>query len=1336
MEKYIRTAINIEEKQHLYDIFKNNYYLELGIIDIHVFERILKCEKVNIDEITYYDIQNKGLGHGISTDPLMKKNLPFIFYRKFISSNSLYTLALTYGLYYYQNAKKDTFAPVFLIPVTMYYENNKTYLRMTHYPFVNPALTKIIKGGSKIFIHGNEYKEISQMDKTLLLLSKLKEKSVRIDSYLTFVEQKKKDIIIPQERQISSIYSFLFRKSEDKLYYDCFLNKDQRKLVKKAYDGENIVLSGYQGTGKTTILKNVLVNQLLKRKKTVFLTYNEETINDVINYFYVLGLSNTITTPEGLKKRAETSSVIYEQRKDNQQIKEELRKKQSISSEFEQEMSTPHSDFKFIDLIKRFFLIPNFEKAKELGFPVGDDLAYIYKHEYQEIASALTSIEFYFQKIGSFKDSVWNQIPILNNIKYVNHVITNVFELNKSFKKLQEYDNILNDYGIKPVFSFSGMKRTVDAIEKMNEFSVPRSWELNVSLFDRVKAVFNEIENKVKEYNDVLNEINQNYYNINNIDIDKEIEIIFSFYQKKDRKDVDNIFKDLSFLVYHATKLIDCINEFNALKETFIKDINYDFFNSDNELKKVLSFLSTYYENNISNKVLNFYLNGNEKTLIDRLYILTNEAKNLDENIDSKKINKIEKEYQELTNGSYLENDKVVKRIKIFEEAFNSIKKCSFRKKIFDYLFSIKRIDRKDKLRLIRRIITLIMRINEFSEELNKYIVSLEGHKFLNRVSYVESFCNYIINVNNSKEKLLHEIIDNKGFVTLDDYYQFKTRKDQLNAIIYYMNNNNEYSELFDFLYHGVETNVAHIKNNIQKFEKYISLFTTKENAEASFKKLYELKNYSEEIHELLNTTGVTLNSYARIFKDGTSRYYFSSINSNIESLSTLLNAKEELVYYLNITSSLSVLNNYNLKHLIDYLVSTNDSLYITSRFSYTYFANIIKEILSSFTTVNNTNDYLTLLRDMYSLQKSLIEDVNMQIINNIKGDYTLKNAICIVNMNNSLDLVNEKAYNTIILDDAHLVVSGDKINFLKDKQTIICGDYHSNKFANEDLISMISNTKAVVLRKRVEIGPRKITYALHNSTCPYLRSLNANDGIAVEKEQLSRKIAEMYFANPSIKINLFMDDVERQQKVIYAVSEFLLQKDVIREDIINFLNNNLSISNLKDDYYIHADVNILVFKDYAYERSEIVTSNYIETLALARQKVIIYDEQSLLDNENIDTFFYLEIKKWINENQNYRHYNIDRVTQVIKNILIEKGYDVYYFGNGVNLVIKKKNSDELVSLIILFSNGFVYDVYNNYKDIYSSYICQGHKVILKTMLDLIEGPEKFVKALCEEIDE
>ena len=59
---------------------------------------------------------------------------------------------------------------------------------------------------------------------------------------------------------------------------------------------------------------------------------------------------------------------------------------------------------------------------------------------------------------------------------------------------------------------------------------------------------------------------------------------------------------------------------------------------------------------------------------------------------------------------------------------------------------------------------------------------------------------------------------------------------------------------------------------------------------------------------------------YFKIFRDGVSRYYYESFQTNLDYLNKLSESKEELITYLTITDNFAVLNNTGFQ--INYIIN------------------------------------------------------------------------------------------------------------------------------------------------------------------------------------------------------------------------------------------------------------------------------------------------------------------------------------------------------------------------------------------------------------------------------
>ena len=244
---------------------------------------------------------------------------------------------------------------------------------------------------------------------------------------------------------------------------------------------------------------------------------------------------------------------------------------------------------------------------------------------------------------------------------------------------------------------------------------------------------------------------------------------------------------------------------------------------------------------------------------------------------------------------------------------------------------------------MLQRYLDSLNDLNKRCESFSKFAFVYDNLSIMDRYAHLQRFCEYIEGVHASQIRVKAVILNNPNDeIHVNEYLLIKSTLDNNSKIVTGLRSNAMYKKLFGFLYTGEETSLAVVNQAIQIFDTYINTFEDNKKAISSFGKLEEIKKLVEEISNLVSSIGEVLNLYSKIFKDGTSRYYFSSIEKNINTLSELLNAQEELNYYLNITQAYSILDLYNLKNLISYILNTEDTYKLGSRFSYIYFKNII----------------------------------------------------------------------------------------------------------------------------------------------------------------------------------------------------------------------------------------------------------------------------------------------------------------------------------------------------------------------------------------------------------
>lgn len=1376
-----KTTYNINSDDHIRNIFDGNRYVELGIIDVDTISRLLSNEVININSITFYPILNKGLGRSTHKDASIRNKLPFFFYRLLSENNPEIRLVITYGLYYYRNIdKKDKFAPVIFIPIRMYYENNRTYVQCISKPFENPELYSLIPNLTKQNLTQNEVlNNIYALDNVLNNLLKLRPNSVRIENYLTYVVTKREEIII-SKKFFDNKYNMDVSLKKGDYYYSRMLTKTQKEIVDKAIKGENISFSGYSGTGKTTVLKNIIINGLAKKKKMLYVSDSKESIEDVSNflkenglYEYCLNMCKYNDTYSD--KQVEHTGIVDE---NLETVKKTVDEETSIIKEFEKILNKNVANFKFVDLLKRFFLINSFDEVKDFKLD-SDNFDFLYKNEYQKIYDALVLIDENLKKMKTFKNSVWNQIPYDNVLKNSSEVMTIINQLHEDFIKLQEKEKELENYGIKTVESFTMMRRYMVTIDEMFKQSFPNKWRKDINQFIQAKKSYSSLKEDFIRYEEVSSYMSKTYANLDSINIDDEIGMLYGeFYDEKDNEIIDNIISNRTTVQNNNVNSILETKDFKESVEKIKETIDQNICESDeliDDFRELINIFSNY---PLQGKLMNIVINDKEESTILRLENIVQALKEtlfeMDELIQlnpkrnlkiiksgnskhevaqkynqlSKKKTKLEKEYKEITNSSYKNHDKVIETIFVIKHYYKKIKQKDYGKNIIDFITTFGIGNRKNISEMLF----------EFEERYNKVITNFNMLKdfnvqnsnisFKEKLDLLNKFNQYIIELFKSNDVILNVVLDSNSILSINTYYKIKADQTEYNETINYLRNHKEYKRLYENYYNGELTDYNFINRLILIYNAYNNLFVNSDSMLASLRKMDIVNELSTEVTQLTNKIGENLRLYTIIFKDSVSRYYFSNLEENINHLKILSENEEELNYYLNVTSAIKVLDKYGLKEMIKYISEDDKVTLLPEKFSYLYFKRIIDKVLEGKEAVIKSNNYIYELEDLIEKEnqlckaisentiRKLLLNVPKQVINRKNNQsYISKAKITLSKLQYAEEYLKENQFDIVLIDDAHMMNNGGFNGLFKSKQMIICGDHSLNKVANRNLISLVTNSKSYVLRKRMTISPRLLTYGLPSTTSPFRINYSENRGLFVIQKDIVDYIYNLYLYNKHVKINWFIKEIEKQYQAYEDIAELFYENNIPTKEILEFFEHNINISDITWNNYIHSDYDIINFEDYYTNDSEIESKNHFEILKFSKYGLIVNDENNLLEREDIDFAFYNLVKQLYNREDSFISTYTDEVSKIVASMLSERGYKVVHPSNGINLSVIKKNTDQLVSIIILYSNGFAYDVKNNYRFLKEVYQDEGHKIIFRTMLDLIDGPKEFIDGLCEAID-
>jgi hypothetical protein len=146
---------------------------------------------------------------------------------------------------------------------------------------------------------------------------------------------------------------------------------------------------------------------------------------------------------------------------------------------------------------------------------------------------------------------------------------------------------------------------------------------------------------------------------------------------------------------------------------------------------------------------------------------------------------------------------------------------------------------------------------------------------------------------------------------------------------------------------------------------------------------------------------------------------------------------------------------------------------------------------------------------------------------------------------------------------------------------------------------------------------------------------------------------------------------------------------------------------------------------DYIYD-------NMLDNLLLCKKKVIIYDKNKILQEEQ-DFKFAAGLKDILDGydqifSENFSDTSKELLAQEIKNY----GYQVYVNNDNVNLILEK--DDILYGVLILFDEINRIEIMNIYRDKYYANVENGWKIVVIEKTTLIKGLDYTAKKIVEAI--
>lgn len=961
--------LNIDSNNHhLIDIYYPDApYLELGCIDHHALVRLLNYEMINFEDLAYFPIQNAGLGRSRVADEKLQKVLPFLFFERLNQKNKTAQIFITHGLLRHKTENnEEIFSPVVLIPVNIYFENDRIFIQQISRPLENSILLSHLSLTKKMEIAPTDKLDTAYaIDRYCLNLAKHYGLSLEMENYLTYADLRESEIRL--ERNIFKgvkdfpdyLWDALYSKEHPYLYYSEPLNRLQRYTLYMADQGRNLVITGRMGTGKTTTLFNIAMNALRSSKRVLYLSNMKETLDAVYQRFQSKNLQMHVTNftdsfasflqGEYAETEDETEAINDEM--------EGLLQNYRFIGNYVDLMTGRILDFRFIDVINELALLSDQEKK----FLEIDDLSNIYKAEYHEIERALSRIELNLLKIGNFRSSIWKEIPLINNIKYPNQVFSLIHQVQKNYQIFESERKFLEEqYGFKPINNYAYLKSVIHDFRGLNVSTFPYSW-LDEGAFAEAMDEYRELKSKIYQIQEIEYLVNFRYENLDKIDMEAEMKNLFgSYFSSADLDKLDLISQNRSQLTMIVEEASSLLGVYKKSLNKISNLLNWDFEQKNTVLDGIIGLNALLERISYNSQFVKAVTDGS----YDQIKVRCQEI--LDE------IARINQEIASLFTDTDLAGKGTVEHNVENLEKF--INEQPLKKNAYRLIFNIK----KEKPEAFANMTNNLQRFRDLKSRtalLEEEFLNLTGFECREEVLQdFEDFYKFFATLPDKliKSKFLKFL---KNLVNLKEA---RTKRNYLNTLEQFSKNvvqiRQHYQDLQKYQFSEPKTEFKDLLDDLQGITGYLTNFF------ASNARLMEVKKYHEyeyvPAEEYLTLSGYIRNiSTGKAALKNNQRYQYlygklyAGYETNINNLSRFLQAYK--VYsecFQNQNSLIDSFNQHNYTEITAHLdrcdQASNNLIEVFKLYFKVFKDSVSKYYYSTFATILDTLDKLMNAKD------------------------------------------------------------------------------------------------------------------------------------------------------------------------------------------------------------------------------------------------------------------------------------------------------------------------------------------------------------------------------------
>ena len=576
---------------HLMNILEKDYYVELGVIDIDILERLLDGEKIEFSKLVNINLLSEGIGKitgDIENDLYYQLNYLINLRLK----NSTCKFVLTCGtVKYFDEDKCEKYAPIVLIPFDFDYRNFEVILSSD--PIINPRLLRylstnveVLKNDSKKFkdVYNNaKLSNVSDIDKICYNIANDLKSTIDPTNYLTIVHVEYPDISLEKDQM--SIENSINEMTEEVLFKRFFnevkpifpTNLTQKYILLKANEKDNFSVDGKLGCGKTYTIMNMIADAISKDKTVLYVNQDADNIYDLEKNFTYLGLSEyTYNLTKNLREIVIPESIIEDV--DINDVPSTI-----LSDVFElpKTLQKRINGFRISNIFE-YLAILKTKYPDIIEIPLETTLE---SHEAIGLYQELVKIEEALNNIDLYANNIWHRLQTSHNNITTNDIISKITFLNNNHIALNdEIIKFSKEFNIKPPQNINELYKLITNVDCFSTVRPLPIWK-DASVRQEVIKNLREIQSLV----DINYNITKHYkeFVATNYSVGR-IKELFEIIAHKDIN-IDQNFNSEDEV--YVNRLLENNNNLNKLSNEIIDNIE-KMDNINSELMKVFGINS------------------------------------------------------------------------------------------------------------------------------------------------------------------------------------------------------------------------------------------------------------------------------------------------------------------------------------------------------------------------------------------------------------------------------------------------------------------------------------------------------------------------------------------------------------------------------------------------------------------------------------------------------------------------------------------------------------------------------------------------------------------------